>query len=87
MRKIIHRFPKRFAILQDVIPGQSRRADAALSEKVSTKHRSGPGIHQEARFPAVRQMGRIEPLYRTFPQGELGAVCHCMGWSIREIIH
>ena len=80
MRKIIHGLSECLARLQNVFPGQGALADAALGEKVPAKHGLGPGVHQVAGFPAMRQMGRIKPLYRAFSQSEFRAVGHCTGW-------
>ena len=59
---------------------------ASLREQIAAQQRLRFFFHQEAAFPGMRQMRRIEPLHGMFAKGEFLPVSEGTGRSVGEIV-
>jgi len=84
---IVHNLAKVFAWTQNITLGQWVGSFTRLGEQVSAKERAGYTLKQKAIVPAVRHMGRIEPLHFASAKIEYLSIGHCLRWSVRNVVN
>ena len=67
--EIIHGLTKLFAWLKNIFFSDDWQILSTLCKQIAAKQGAGSLLHQITGFPAVGQMGRVDPLYRMRAEG------------------
>ena len=85
VREVIHLFAEGLAGADQVRFDQRRIPRATLSEQIPAEQRGGEFLGQEAAFPRVRQMRRVEPAHGVTAQRQAFSIGKCARRPVGQV--